>query len=119
MADLQVFAEKIWIADGPRVRDMGTMFPTRMTIVKLSDGSLWVESPVPSSSETLQQIGELGPVRYLVAATPRHVWRLNEWHTLFSPSATLGVSAHADDTTARTSTIHWHADGHLSGKLGQ
>jgi glyoxylase-like metal-dependent hydrolase (beta-lactamase superfamily II) len=34
-------------------------------------------------SETLKHITELGPVRYLVAATPRHVWRLAAWHTLF------------------------------------
>ena len=30
----------------------------------------------------------MGPVRYLLAATPRHVWRLAAWHTLF-PEAQL------------------------------
>jgi Domain of unknown function (DUF4336) len=91
MTDLQAFAENIWIADGPQVRDMGLIFTTRMTIVKLSDGSLWVDSPVPVSFDTLKRITELGPVRYLVAATPRHVWRLEGWHTLF-PEAQLWAS---------------------------
>jgi hypothetical protein len=88
MADLQAFAENVWIADGPLVRDMGFTFTTRMTIVKLWDGSLWIDSPVPVPFDTLNSITEMGPVRYLVAATPRHVWRLESWHTLF-PQAQL------------------------------
>jgi hypothetical protein len=89
--DIQAFAPNVWVVDGPRVRDMGVMFPTRMVVVLLSDGSLWVDSPVPVPFETLRGITELGPVRYLVAATPRHVWRLEGWHTLF-PEAELWTS---------------------------
>ncbi|MGD0859355.1 MAG: DUF4336 domain-containing protein [Terracidiphilus sp.] len=88
MADLLTFGENIWIVDGPNVRDMGVMFTTRMAVVKLSDGSLWVNSPVSVPFDTLKRITELGPVRYLLAATPRHVWRLAAWHTLF-PEAQL------------------------------
>ena len=88
MPDLQAFAKDGWIADGPRVRDFGVMFTTRMEVVKLSNGSLWVNSPVVVPFDTLQRITQLGPVRYLVAATPRHVWRLEMWHTLF-PEAEL------------------------------
>lgn len=91
MLDIQAFAPNVWIVDGPHVRDMGVMFPTRMTMVSLSDGSLWVDSPVPVPFETLKRITELGPVSYLVAATPRHVWRLEGWHTLF-PEAQLWAS---------------------------
>jgi Domain of unknown function (DUF4336) len=91
MPDIVAFAPNVWIVDGPRVRDMGVRFPTRMTIVQLADGSLWVDSPVPVPFETLTRITELGPVRYLVAATPRHVWRLDAWHTLF-PEAQLWAS---------------------------
>ncbi len=59
-----------------------------MTVVRLSDGSLWVDSPVPVSFDTVKAIAALGPVRHLVAATPRHVWRVDGWHTLF-PDARL------------------------------
>jgi hypothetical protein len=59
-----------------------------MTIVKLADGSLWVDSPVSVPSDVLERITRLGPVKYLVAATPRHVWRLTSWHDLF-PEAEL------------------------------
>ncbi len=88
MPDLQAFTKDVWVADGPRVRDFGVMFTTRIEVVKLSDGSLWVNSPVVVSFDTLHRITQLGPVRYLVAATPRHVWRLEMWHTLF-PEAEL------------------------------
>src|SRR5574338_185033 len=91
MTALQEFAQNIWIVEGPLVWDMGLEFPTRMAIVKLSDGSVWVSSPVPASFETLKNITELGPVRYLIAATPRHVWRLDSWHTLF-PEAELWMA---------------------------
>ena len=76
MSDLSAFAEHIWIVGGPNVRDMGVMFTTRMTVVKLCNGSLWVDSPVSVPSETLKRITELAPVRYLVAATPRQVANL-------------------------------------------
>ena len=88
MLELQAFAQNVSIIDGMPVRDFGVMFTTRMTVVKLSDGSLWVNSPVSVPFDTLKRITESGPVRYLVAATPRHVWRLEGWHTLF-PEAQL------------------------------
>jgi len=87
---MHAFAHDVWIVDGPHVRDFGVLFTTRMTIVLLSGGSVWVDSPVPVPFETLQRITALGDVRYLVAATPRHVWRLSTWHTLF-PEAQLWV----------------------------
>jgi Domain of unknown function (DUF4336) len=88
MRNLQKFAEKVWIIDGPPVRPIGVPLPTRMIIVKLSDGSLWVNSPVSVSREAFDRIVASGPVRYLVAPTKLHVWRLEEWHALF-PDAEL------------------------------
>lgn len=91
MSGLQAFAQNIWTVEGPIVWDMGLEFPTRMTVVKLSDGSVWVSSPVPVPFETLKRINELGNIRYLIAATPRHIWRLDSWHTLF-PEAQLWIA---------------------------
>ena len=88
MAILQEFAENVWIVDGPPVRFLGMLFPTRMILVKLSDGSLWVNSPVSTEPEILSRLSELGPVHYLVAPNRLHVWRLEEWHIRF-PDAEL------------------------------
>ncbi|HEX6562982.1 MAG TPA: DUF4336 domain-containing protein [Chthoniobacterales bacterium] len=85
---LQSFAEDIWIADGPRVRFVVASLPTRMIVVKLGDGSLWINSPVAVSDETLNQIETIGPIRYLVAPTTLHAWRLEGWRKRF-PNAQL------------------------------
>ena len=90
MSGLLPFGENIWTVEGPLVRDMRAWFTTRMTVVKLSNGSIWIESPVPASPDVLQSITELGPVKYLVAATMRHIWRLDNARTQF-PDAQLWV----------------------------
>ena len=56
---------------GPSVRFVFASLPTRMIVVKLGDGSLWINSPVAVSRETLDQIDVIGPVRYLVG---NHSW---------------------------------------------
>jgi hypothetical protein len=89
---LQPLGPDIWTADGPLVRNVGLTFTTRMTIVRLADGSIWVESPVPVPSETLNEVQALGEVRYLVSGTQKHTWRLAAWHPLF-PQAQLWATA--------------------------
>jgi glyoxylase-like metal-dependent hydrolase (beta-lactamase superfamily II) len=107
---LQKFGENIWIIDGLPVRDMGVMFTTRMVVVRLSSGSLWVDSPVALPPDTLKRIADLGPVRYILAATPRHVWRLAAWHELF-PEAELWAPRPTPFTLKK-------GDLHLAGVLG-
>ena len=82
------FGDRLIVVEGPIVRDFGMSFPTRMTVALLADGSVWVESPVSVTYETLRKLTDLGPVRSLVSSTPRHVWRLEPWHQLF-PDADL------------------------------
>jgi hypothetical protein len=78
MLGLQTFAENISIVDGPPVRVFGVHLPTRMIIVKLADGSLWVNSPVSVPIQVLGRIKASGPVKYLVAPTKLHIWRLED-----------------------------------------
>jgi Domain of unknown function (DUF4336) len=101
MPELQKFAEGISMIDGPPVRVMGVPLPTRMIIVKLSDGSLWVNSPVSVPIQVLDRIKALGPVRYLVAPTRLHIWRLEEWHALF-PEAELWLPPHRPNQSNRS-----------------
>lgn len=91
MLGLQPLGNDLFLVDGPVVRDMGMRFSTRMTVVRLGDGSVWIASPLPVPFSTLADIAGLGPVRYLVSPTPRHYWRLGAWHGLF-PEARLWSS---------------------------
>lgn len=67
---------------------IGICFPTRMTVVRLPDGALWIHSPVPADPMLLRALAELGPVRHLVAPSTLHYWWLADWHDLF-PDASL------------------------------
>jgi hypothetical protein len=102
MPELAPFGDSIWTVDGPLVRDMGLLFTTRMTVVSLHDGSVWVESPVALPAETLEEIKGIGTVSYIVASTQRHTWRLNAWHDLF-PMAQLWAPTGAPLTLGETS----------------
>ncbi len=89
MGTLTPLGENLWVADGPTAIDLLVVpYPTRMTIVRLPSGGLWLSSPVKLPYERLQEVLGLGEVTHLVSATPRHHWRLEPWHTLF-PEATL------------------------------
>ncbi|MFY9989089.1 MAG: DUF4336 domain-containing protein [Chthoniobacterales bacterium] len=88
MPNLEEFAEDLWMIDGPSVHNFGIPLPTRMIVIRLTDGALWLNSPVSTPVKELDRIKALGSVRYLVAPTRLHLWRLEEWHDLF-PDAEL------------------------------
>ncbi len=91
MEPLREFAPDIWTADGPSVSVFGPLkLPTRMIVVKLSDGSLWINSPVCASPTEMEAVTRIGCVRYLVAPTPLHVWRLRDWKSAFPGAETWG-----------------------------
>lgn len=80
---LKPVAPDIWIADGPVARmatPFGAMpFPTRMTIVRLHDGSVWCHSPIAPDEGLFEAIDALGPVRHLVSPNPLHYASIAAW----------------------------------------
>jgi hypothetical protein len=68
---LTPIAYNIWSAEHPLVVN-GVPCTTRMTVVKLNDGSLWIHSPIPVNTTIRAQIDSLGPVRYVVAPSLAH-----------------------------------------------
>ncbi len=77
---LEEFGRDLWIADGPSVRFLGLFpYPTRMAIVRLGDGGLWIWSPIALDDALARAVGELGPVRHLVAPNKLHHLYLGPW----------------------------------------
>ena len=76
---LQKIGEEIWIADGPTVSFYGFPYPTRMAVVRLGGGDLWVWSPVGLSDELAADVEALGAVRHLVSPNKIHHLFLGEW----------------------------------------
>jgi len=85
---LERIEEDIWIADGPNVSFYGFPYPTRMTVVRLRGGALWVCSPIALSAVSMGEMERLGEVRHLVSPNKIHHLFLPEWKTAW-PSAKL------------------------------
>ena len=77
------FADDVWIVDGPEIRmDYGPTslpFPTRMTVVRLASGELWIHSPIAPDPALFERVEALGRVRYLVAPNSLHYWYMADW----------------------------------------
>jgi hypothetical protein len=100
------FGPNIWIADGPPVAALGPIaLPTRMTVVKLSDDSLWINSPVTASRSEMERIALIGAVKHLVSPTPLHNWRLGPWKKVFPDAALWPRDSLGDDVPPQ-----WAAD---------
>ncbi|MEJ2377720.1 MAG: DUF4336 domain-containing protein [Pseudolabrys sp.] len=77
----------IWIVDGP-VICYGfpwpkMPFPTRMTMIRLASGDLFVHSPTPLTPALRAEIERLGPVRFIVGPNRIHYWWILEWQAAF------------------------------------
>lgn len=62
---------QIWHARQP-LRFGPVELATRMTIVRLQDGGLWVHSPIMPTAELVAAVRELGDVRHVVAPNRSH-----------------------------------------------
>jgi hypothetical protein len=102
---LKPVADNVWIVDGPEIRMtypwlpfFKVPFPTRMTVVRLGDGSLWVHSPTPLTDELAAAIDSLGRVAFLVAPNLLHFWWIGDWKAHYRQArayAAPGARAHA------------------------
>ena len=85
---LQPFGEEIWLAEGPTTAVAGFCYPTRMAVVRLAGGALFIWSPVSLSQELRAAVDALGDVRYLIAPNSLHHLFLSEWRRAY-PDARL------------------------------
>jgi hypothetical protein len=80
-------AEGLWVVDGPE-RVAGLRIGTRMTVVRLGDGRLWLHSPVLHDAGLSEALEALGPVGFLVAPSKVHHLWLGPWPEAH-PAATV------------------------------
>ncbi len=84
---LKRVTDNVWIVDGPVIR-FGfpwpkLPFPTRMTIVRLNSGDLFVHSPTPLTPGLTAEIAKVGPPRFIVGPNRIHYWWIPDWKTAF------------------------------------
>jgi hypothetical protein len=66
-------------------------FATRMTIVRLPSGDLWVHSPIAWDDGLGGELAKLGPVRHLIAPNTLHYWYLPDWQAHFPNARSYGA----------------------------
>lgn len=89
METLQEIGQDIWTADGPPIDLFAPIkFPSRMVVVRLGDGALWINSPVPASEAEMAYLARIGTVRYLIAPTRLHVPLISKDYHLMESWAT-------------------------------
>ena len=89
----QAIGPNIWLVDGPEiVAAAGFHYPTRMVVVRLSGGGLWLWSPVAPTERLLTWLDGLGPVMALVAPNALHHMSMAAWQARY-PQAVLAAPA--------------------------
>jgi hypothetical protein len=86
---LERLSEDMWIARRP-LRFLGVETGTRMTVVRLAGGGLFVHSPVALDAETREAVDALGRVEALVAPSLFHHLYIGEWARAY-PNASLSA----------------------------
>lgn len=85
----QRLGDGIWTAqsaDGVDV--MGFHYPTRMVVIRLSGGDLFVWSPTPLTDDLRAWVDALGRVRHVVAPNSLHHLHLADWLEAYPDAVT-------------------------------
>ncbi len=89
------WGEDIWTVNGPevcyRLWGLSLPCPTRMTIIRLPDGGLWVHSPVACTPELVGAVKALGPVAAIIAPNVFHYTHLAAWAQAFPQASVFGL----------------------------
>jgi hypothetical protein len=84
---LKCVAENVWIVDGPAIQFglpwLKFPFPTRMTVVRLTSGDLFIHSPTPLTPSLRAEIEHEGIVRFIIGPNRIHYWWIPEWKAAF------------------------------------
>lgn len=72
---------------------LGIHLGSRMTVVRLRDGSLLLHSPVPAAPDLVRAVAELGPVSHVVCPNLYHHLHAGTWHARFPEARLHGPAA--------------------------
>ncbi len=124
--ELKPVADDIWVVDGPvigfRYLGMTFPFPTRMTVIRLSDKGLFIHSPIRLTKNLQAKIDALGPVKCLIAPDTIHYAGIPDWQKAYRQARTYcapgvtkrakstGISVQFDGELADTPENEWRGE---------
>lgn len=97
---LKTVAQNVWIVDGPIIR-FGMPwpkfpFPTRMTVVRLTSGDLFIHLPTPLTPALKEQIAREGRIGFIIAPNRIHYWWVPDWKAAF-PEAQVYLAPRVEE----------------------
>lgn len=108
MTLLEQIDDSVWLAKGEMVNFYGFPYPTRSVVVRLSNGDVWVWSPVKLRHELRAELARIGPIAHLVSPNKIHHLYLHEWAAAYPDAKIWGPA----------STIRKRPDLHFCAPLG-
>lgn len=84
---MKTVTDDVWIVDGPIIRFGAPWpkmpFPTRMTVIRIGSGDLFIHSPTALTSGLADEIQSVGRPRWIVGPNRIHYWWVPDWHTTY------------------------------------
>jgi hypothetical protein len=104
LSTLKPVTPDVWVVDGPMIK-FGmpwpkASFPTRMTLVRVGGGRLFVHSPTPLTSSLYEEIKGIGRVAWIIGPNRFHYWWIREWREAYS-DATVYVAPRVRQQAAK------------------
>jgi hypothetical protein len=114
---LEKFAEDVWLASAPN-KFLGWQLGTRMTVLRLGDGSLLIHSPIALDESLKREIDKLGLVGHIVAPNLFHHLHAGDAARVFPEAKLHGAAGlrkkrpdlRLDATLGEKSEPAWHDD---------
>lgn len=112
---LKPVAPDVWIVDSGPLRVLGMPLPVRMTVVRLTNGDVWMHSPTRFDERLLGEIQAIGPVRHLVAPNSAHWTFVKVWQKACPGAVTWAAPKLRDRRQVRRSGLR--IDGDLGDEV--
>ena len=110
--------QNIWIVDGDLIQmEMKVFklsFQTRMTVIKLKDGKLWIHSPIAPNEELFTELDDLGRVAYLISPNKIHYAYIADWKKRYPHAQTW--SSPGVEERAKSQNVKVEFDAPLTDK---
>jgi len=112
----KALAANIGIVDGPfefltvgGIR-MPIPFTTRMTVVRLANGDLFLHSPIAFDEPLAVELQAMGTVRHLISPNQWHYAHIGEWQRAFPEAVTWASRGVLQRARARHIDVHFKRD---------
>ncbi|GAA5644991.1 MULTISPECIES: DUF4336 domain-containing protein [Vibrio] len=89
---MEALGKDIWIVEGGTVPFFSLPYSTRMTVIRLQDGRLWIHSPIKLTLSLKAQIEALGEVAYLIGPNHLHHLFIEDWQRAYPLAQTYATA---------------------------